>query len=207
MSILCLLSHGGMPRRLGITKRGRHMFPQLETERLRLRELTAEDASMVLSCFSNEDVIRFYGQEKMAEIEEAERVIDFFAQNFREGRGIRWGIERKETSSIIGTVGLNAWVPKHKRAEIGYELHPDYWGMGYASEAVSAILAYGFDDLELTRIGAVVFLENGSSNRLLKNLGFQREGILRRYIYQNKKANDVYMYSLVREVGNSSDDC
>ncbi len=175
------------------------MFPQVETERLRLRELTRKDAGQVFACFSKEQVIRYYGQEAMRNLEEAEALIDFFARSFQEGRGMRWGIERKGTSGIIGTIGLNALVRKHKRAEIGYELHPDYWGKGYASEAVSAVLAYGFQDLELTRIGAVVYLENESSNRLLRNHGFQREGILRNYMYQNVKAHDVYMYSMVRK--------
>ena len=118
-----------------------------------------------------------------------------------------YAIKETRKDRVIGAAELFHIDLINKSAEIGYVIHPDYWGMGYASEAVSAILAYGFDDLELTRIGAVVFLENGASNRLLKNLGFQREGILRRYIYQNKKANDVYMYSLVREVGDSGNDC
>ena len=177
------------------------MFPQLETERLRLRELTVNDAERVLACFSNELVIRYYGQDKMTRMEEAEDIIHFFTRNFHEKRGVRWGIERKGTNEVIGTIGLNALVMKHKRAEIGYELHPDYWGLGYASESLTAVLSYGFKQLELTRIGAVVFLENEASSRLLLNQGFQREGILRSYMYQDGKAHDAYIYSLINRNG------
>lgn len=101
------------------------MFPLLETERLLLRELTKDDAEGIFACFSNDSVTRFYGQEKLKSIEQARGFIDFFSKNYNEERGIRWGIERKETPGIIGTIGFNAWSPKHKRAEIGYEIHPE----------------------------------------------------------------------------------
>ncbi|MCO0600744.1 GNAT family N-acetyltransferase [Peribacillus butanolivorans] len=174
------------------------MFPILETERLILREITKEDAEGIFACFSNENVTRYYGQETLESIEEAEKFVDFFSNNYNEKRGIRWGIEKKETKGIIGTIGFNAWLPKHKRAEIGYEIHPEQWGKGYASEAVSRVLTYGFNVMNLTRIGAVVFLNNEASNKLLTNIGFQKEGVLKKYMYQNGVAHDTYVYSLLK---------
>ncbi|MGW6302732.1 GNAT family N-acetyltransferase [Peribacillus butanolivorans] len=174
------------------------MFPILETERLILREITKEDAEGIFACFSNENVTRYYGQETLESIEEAEKFVDFFSNNYNEKRGIRWGIEKKETKGIIGTIGFNAWLPKHKRAEIGYEIHPEQWGKGYASEAVSRVLTYGFDVMNLTRIGAVVFLNNEASKKLLTNIGFQKEGVLKKYMYQNGVAHDTYLYSLLK---------
>lgn len=90
------------------------MFPLLETERLILREITKEDAEGIFACFSNHDVTRYYGQETLNSIEQAESFVDFFSNNYNEKRGIRWGIERKDTKGIIGTIGFNAWSPKHK---------------------------------------------------------------------------------------------
>ncbi|MFD1778610.1 GNAT family N-acetyltransferase [Fredinandcohnia salidurans] len=174
------------------------MFPILETERLRLREIVHSDAQAIFTCFSNNDVTRYYGQEPLTEVEQAEQFVEFFAKNYKEKRGIRWGIELKETKEPIGTIGFNAWSPKHKRAEIGYELQPQYWRKGYATEAVKKVISYGFDDLGLTRIGAVVFLENASSNELLIKLGFEKEGILRNYMYQNGVVHDTNVYSLVK---------
>ncbi|KON67817.1 acetyltransferase [Peribacillus butanolivorans] len=174
------------------------MFPILETERLILREITKEDAEGIFACFSNENVTRYYGQETLESIEEAVKFVDFFSNNYNEKRGIRWGIEKKETKGIIGTIGFNAWLPKHKRAEIGYEIHPEQWGKGYASEAVSRVLTYGFDVMNLTRIGAVVFLNNEASNKLLTNIGFQKEGVLKKYMYQNGVAHDTYVYSFLK---------
>ncbi|WP_075527493.1 GNAT family N-acetyltransferase [Sporosarcina ureilytica] len=174
------------------------MFPILETERLLLREIKKEDAKGIFACFSSNDVTRFYGQETLEHLEQAEEFVDFFSKNHREKRGIRWGIERKGTQGIIGTIGFNAWSPKHKRAEIGYEIHPNEWRKGYITEAVLKVISYGFEEMDLTRIGAVVFIENVPSNKLLTKIGFQKEGVLKDYMYQNGKAHDTYVYSLLK---------
>ncbi|MYL32562.1 GNAT family N-acetyltransferase [Pontibacillus yanchengensis] len=174
------------------------MFPRLETERLVLREITKDDAKGIFDCFSNEHVTRYYGQDTLENLEQAEAFVDFFSNSYKENKGIRWGIERKGTKGIIGTIGFNAWSPKHKRAEIGYEIHPEQWRRGYTSEAVLEVIQYGFDVLGLTRIGAVVFIENEASNNLLTKIGFRIEGVLRDYMYQDGRAYDTYVYSLLK---------
>ncbi|MDF2606744.1 MAG: N-acetyltransferase [Bacillales bacterium] len=177
------------------------MFPTLETERLLLREITSNDAEGIFACFSNDLVTQFYGQETFYNIGQAEELVGFFANSYKEKRGIRWAIEIKGESGIIGTIGFNAWSPKHRRAEIGYELHPEHWRKGYTLEALSKVIQYGFNELGFTRIGAVVFTENQASNNLLTKLGFQQEGILRDYMYQNGKAHDTYVYSILNKNG------
>ncbi|MBE4907631.1 GNAT family N-acetyltransferase [Bacillus luteolus] len=174
------------------------MFPILETERLELREIKQEDAENIFDCFSNEEVTRYYGQEPLTTKEQAHQFVEFFDKNYKENRGIRWGIQIKGTSTLIGTIGFNAWSSKHKRAEIGYELHPDHWRKGYATEVVSKVISYGFTELELTRIGAIVFIDNKASNELLLKLGFEKEGILRNYMYQNGMPHDTNVYSLLK---------
>ncbi|WP_193065045.1 GNAT family N-acetyltransferase [Oceanobacillus oncorhynchi] len=170
------------------------MFPKLETVRLILREITYDDVEDIFACFSNQEVLRHYGQDPLEKIDQARGFIDFFAKSLEEKKGMRWGIEIKGEKGLIGTIGFNAWSPKHKRAEIGYEIHPDYWRKGYMAEAVEKILSYGSDTLGLTRIGAVVFLENEASNNLLTKMGFKQEGILKNYMYQNGEAYDTFVY-------------
>ncbi|SDQ57207.1 GNAT family N-acetyltransferase [Virgibacillus salinus] len=174
------------------------MVPPLETERLVLREISKDDAEGIFACFSNGNVTRHYGQETLKNIEQAEAFVDFFAKSYKEKRGIRWGIEIKGTQGIIGTIGFNAWSPKHKRAEIGYEVHSKQWRKGYTFEAISKVIEYGFGEFGLTRIGAVVFIDNEASNKLLTKLGFLKEGVLRDYMYQNGEAYDTYVYSLLK---------
>ncbi|QHW31085.1 GNAT family N-acetyltransferase [Paenibacillus rhizovicinus] len=174
------------------------MFPVLETERLRLREIEIADARDLFDCFSNPELTRYYGLEPFTNIGQAQQFVDVFAKNLQEKRGIRWGIEIKGRQGIIGTIGFNAWFAKHKRAEIGYELHPDHWRQGYAAEAVTAVIAHGFGELGLTRIGAVVFIENIASQALLAKLGFEQEGVLRKYMVQNGVAHDTNVYALIK---------
>lgn len=176
------------------------MFPELETERLLLKEIVNEDARGIFNCFSNDEVTRYYGQDTLTSLEEAKEFVDYFARSYKEKRGIRWGIQIKGQDDIIGTIGFNAWSRKHKRAEIGYELHPQHWRKGYAYEAASRIIAYGFSELGLTRIGAVVFTENKASDHLLSKLGFEKEGLLRNYMYQSGHPHDTNIYSLLASV-------
>ncbi|WP_285767482.1 GNAT family N-acetyltransferase [Peribacillus sp. SI8-4] len=173
------------------------MFPVLNTERLRLREIHIGDAEALFRFLSNDEVTRFYGQDSLLDVQEAKDIVAAFAQGYLENRAIRWGIERSDTKELIGTIGFHAYSPKYRRAEIGYELDPAHWHMGFASEALKEVMAYGFRNLALTRIGAVVFLENRPSSELLIKHGFIQEGILRSYIYQNGIPHDTFVYSLL----------
>ncbi|MEC0369007.1 GNAT family N-acetyltransferase [Paenibacillus chibensis] len=177
------------------------MFPQLETERLILREIMEEDTGDIFACFSNEEAMRYYGQDPFDSVEQAVQLIRFFGDSYRDKRGIRWGIERKEAPGLIGTAGFNAWAPKHRRAEIGYEIHPEHWRKGYASEAAASILKYGFDHMNLARIGAVVFTGNQASQEMLIKLGFEQEGTLRNYMVQSGVSHDTSVYSRLNPGG------
>ncbi|WP_226085053.1 GNAT family N-acetyltransferase [Mesobacillus sp. S13] len=174
-------------------------FPILETERLLLREIKAEDAQNLFINFSNPEVMKYYGSERMDDIEEARGLIHSFHIGLKEGKAIRWGIQLKNNNSLIGTVGFHAISPKNRRAEIGYELNQGYWGKGLAKEAILKVVEHGFEEMELRRIGAVVFLENKSSNELLLKLGFRKEGILRDYMIQNGLSYDTNVYALLAQ--------
>jgi ribosomal-protein-alanine N-acetyltransferase len=180
-------------------KRGVPMsFPILETKRLKLIELTHQHANALFEILSLDEVTRFYGTSSFTLQAESSRLIELLHKNFVEKRGIRWGIKLKENQRIIGTVGLNGLHLPNKRTEIGYELHPSFWKMGFATEAITEILSFSFNKLDLNRIGAVVFPENTASLELLFRLGFTKEGLLRDYIYQNNQSHDTYVLSLLK---------
>ncbi|MCH4569755.1 GNAT family N-acetyltransferase [Bacillus sp. ES1-5] len=174
-------------------------FPKLETERLQLRELTLLDAETMFRYFSKESVIRYFGMDSFENIEQAKTTIQTFKTRYEEGSVFRWGIEKKGTGQLIGTCGFHLINKHHKRAEIGYELDDTYWGQGYATEALQAILGYGFETLQLIRIAAVVYVENKASQKLLSKAGFQEEGLLRKHMIQNGVAHDTILYSLLKE--------
>jgi len=174
------------------------MFPVLDTERLMLRELKINDAQAILNCFSNPDVLRHYGQNPLTSLDQVKQIINNFSKNYDEKRGIKWGIELKGQEGIIGTIGFQEWSTEHRRAEISYALFPESWGKGYAIEAVNRVISFGFQEMDLVRIGAIVFTENDASNKLLTKVGFEKEGILKKYMHQNQVPYDTYIYSLIR---------
>jgi [ribosomal protein S5]-alanine N-acetyltransferase len=82
-------------------------------------------------------------------------------------------------------------------AEIGYCLHPQYWGMGYASEAARAILEFGFTELGVHRIFATCHPDNSNSYNVMKRIGMKQEGHLREHIRYKGKWRDSYLYSIL----------
>lgn len=155
------------------------------------------------SILSREDVTQYYGLDAVKNSSEVIELIHYFRDMFINKKGMRWGIVEKETNQLIGSCGFNAYQEQNKRAEIGYELHPDSWGKGYATEAVKALLTYGFKTLQLNRIGAIVYPENLPSQKLLENLGFTKEGYLRDYLIQGKTAHSTFVYSMLRNEWNT----
>lgn len=175
------------------------VFPEIETARLRLRNIEQNDAQSIFHYFSQQEVTKFYGMDSFKTIEEAENLIHSFQLGFQSKKMIRWGIALKETDELIGTCGFHSISVKYKRAEVGYEVSDKQWGKGFAQEALKAIFTFGFQDMEFIRIGAVVMIENVPSRKVLEKLGFKEEGTLRNYIIQNGLAYDVIMHSLLKE--------
>jgi len=172
-------------------------FPEIETERLLLREIMPEDAAAVLRIFGDSEVTRYYDLDTYTTLDQARELIDFFDESFELERAIRWGIALKDTDDLIGTCGY-VWI-RQFRGEIGYDLMREHWRNGYMSEALDAILEFGFDSLKLNRIEALVMTENTASSGLLRSLGFAEEGVLRQHDFFKDEFHDMRLFSLLRE--------
>lgn len=177
----------------------KQIFPVLETERLILRELLESDVEDLFEIFSSDDVMKYYGMFPFENKDKLLKVIHSFALGFSEERVIRWGIQNKEDGKIIGTCGYHNWMKKHFRAEIGYELSKNYWRKGYMTEAIEAILPYGFEHMALNRIEAIVYPENLASQNTLFKMGFREEGLLREYMCFRDQMTNVLMFSLLKK--------
>ncbi len=104
--------------------------------------------------------------------------------------------ESDEAPELIGTVGLAIADVDHQ-AEIGYWFGRDYWGNGFCTEAVVAVLGYGFDQLGLHRIFAQHISRNGASARVLEKAGFSREGLMRQHARKWGVFEDVVCYGML----------
>ena len=174
-------------------------FPELETERLYLRELKLDDAEDLFKVFSNPKVMKYYNLYPFDSLAQAKELIKNYLEAFEEKRVLRWGLEHKEKEQLIGSCGIYDWREQFCRATIGYELGTQYWEQGFMSEALTEVIRFGFRRMRLNRIQALVEPPNAASQQLLTSIGFQKEGLLRDYMFYKGEYKDLVMYSLLRE--------
>ncbi|MFX1598832.1 MAG: GNAT family N-acetyltransferase [Promethearchaeota archaeon] len=175
-------------------------FPQLETERLILRELTLDDVEFYFHHFNTKEIIEGSCFPGPRDLETAKAELELFCINpFKEGTGIRWGIVRKGSSKLIGTCGYYDWSKTDRRAEIGYDLDPAYWGQGIMTEALKAMLEYGFKEMGLNRIQATIDSKNRRSVNLVRGLNFEKEGVLRQRSYFGGRFLDDVCFSILKK--------
>ncbi|WP_413381866.1 GNAT family N-acetyltransferase [Alkalihalobacillus sp. 1P02AB] len=173
-------------------------LPVLETERLILREVVESDAKDLLSYLSREEVVKHMGLTPFKTIDDALEEIGWYQSILEKKSGMRWGITLKEEGKVIGSCGFLNRSQKHFRAEVGFELSSNYWRKGLAGEALGQVVQYGFEQLELERIEALIEPANLASQRLVEKHGFVREGLLRNYEFTAGKFDDLYMYSMIK---------
>jgi len=151
----------------------------LETERLLVRRLTADDAPFILRLLNEPSWLKFIGDKGVRTIADARNYIlngpmDMYA---RFGFGL-YLVELKATNLPMGMCGL---IKRETLADvdIGFAFLPEYWGNGYAYEAASAVLAFGRDAFGLQRVVAITSADNDSSAKLLEKIGFHFEKMIR----------------------------
>src|SRR4030095_6817493 len=150
-------------------------FPYLSSQRLRLRKVEPEDKQEIYSLRSNEQVNLHLDREPAHSIEDAQAFIEKISGVIERNQGLYWAICLKENPKLIGTICCFDFSSANESAEIGYELHPFYQGKGIMQEAITTVLQYGFQVLQLKTITAFPTADNASSIRLLERNGFRRE--------------------------------
>ena len=175
---------------------------RLDTERLIIRDFKADDKEVLYQISNNPEVLKSFHHHKgslpMEEVEE------WISASIRDSgreprRHYSLGIESKDLEKLIGHVGLGNVDYKYRKAFLGYFLHPDFWKNGYASEAVTGLIDYAFNVLNLRRIEAYSDFDNNKSQNFLKKLGFAEEGVLREnYQKYTGEVTDTKIFGLLR---------
>ena len=182
-------------------------FPVLQTARLILREVRPADAADVL-VFRGDPYVQRFNSEPLKTLQEAAVFIEEALQQHATQAGFGWAITLRGQDRVLGGVSLHAWEKYHRRAEVGYDLARAFWGQGIGSEAVRAVLAFGFTELNLNRIEAATIADNHESVNLLKKLGFRLEGLRRGYSWEEDGTfHDSAMFGLLRAefIGTTAD--
>ena len=173
-------------------------IPTLRTARLVLRAFHASDAPAVQSYASDKAIAATtLNIPHPYTLEMAEEWIGTHQEAFDTGQAIQLAIALSDLGKLIGAIGLNI-KPAHERAEVGYWIGKPHWGKGYCTEAVMAVVQYGFDSLGFERIFATHFRKNPASGRVMQKAGMKYEGRLRHHVMKWGEFNDLEVYSLLR---------
>jgi RimJ/RimL family protein N-acetyltransferase len=178
----------------------------IETARLRLRPLSLADLDALLGYRGQEEVCRFLPFEPMTRGQLVVRLRDDFSGTAidHEGEALTLGVELVETGELIGDVVLFFRSREHAGGELGYVFHPEFGGQGYATEACSAMLALGFEQLGLHRIIARIDGRNHNSAALAARLGMRREAhLVENEMFKGEWSDELVYAMLAQEWSDS----
>lgn len=174
------------------------LTPTLHTDRLTLRPFVDTDAEALFALHSNAHVLRYWDSPPWTDPSQVKR---FFARcrNLEEtGTGARVAIDRTNDGTFLGWCNISDFKADFRSAAMGYCLTEPAWGHGYATEAARALLAWGFDNLDLNRVQSEADTRNLASRRVLEKLGFVLEGTLREDVTVNGDVSDSWVLGLLR---------
>jgi ribosomal-protein-alanine N-acetyltransferase len=150
----------------------------LETKRLLLRHFVTEDLDALFTFYSDPDVIR-YIPDAPRTYEEAKEELEWFMNGHPRFPELGlWATMYKETNRFIGRCGLLPWtIDGQQEVEVAFALTKEYWGQGLATEAAGALLQYGFEHLELSRLICLIDQGNNASINVATKIGmtFEKE--------------------------------
>lgn len=173
-------------------------FPVLQTERLRLRQIAENDADAIFAIRSDYAVTKYNSGPAYTDIAQAQDLIQQMTIAYNEQRSIRWGITHPPDNTVIGMVGYNYWDRNDHRGSVGFDLLRKQWRQGLMSEALHAIIQFGFEQMALNRIEADASIYNDGSINLLKKLGFVQEGTQREQYYEAGRYHDLVLLALLK---------
>ena len=172
-------------------------FPVIDLGNMVLREITDTDAKDYFDYMSRPEMEQYLtADNRPATLAAALKDVQYWGSLFRNKRSFYWGIALKD-GRLIGTAGFNIISSNHLRAEISYDLDPEFWGKGMMLKSIKRILQYSDISLGLMRVQATVITTNERSIKLLERSGFAREGILKKYEVVMGEHKDYYMYARV----------
>lgn len=175
-------------------------FPRLETERLVLRQIDNKDVDELHEILGDDEVAKFDYFYPVKSKSEVMKFIERYKEELEKSEEVTWGIALKDSNKLIGTCCFGNFDDGARRTEIGYDIAQDHWNKGYATEALEAIISFGFNIINLNRIEATITPGNDASVKVLKKLNFVQEGIVReRDLIKGKLEDGIIMSILKRD--------
>ncbi|MCB9224964.1 MAG: GNAT family N-acetyltransferase [Crocinitomicaceae bacterium] len=174
-------------------------FDYIETDRLILKIVDSKILKHIYATYSAEEVIPMLGfsnhEEYLVDKAKSDGGFDTYDRTI-----LGFVMVIKENNKAIGRCGFHNWYQRHLRAEVGYAIFREEDRQhGYMSEAMEAILDYGFNTMKLNRVEAYIGCDNIPSLRIIKKNGFTEEGCLRQHYSVDGVPDDSLVFSLLKE--------
>lgn len=176
-----------------------------ETDRLLLRPYSLDDFPAFHDLHGRDDVARYLPWEtrdEEASLKALERHQTVVLE--KDDDGVTLAAFHKETGRLVGELVLFLRGREHRGGEVGYVLHPDFWGQGLATEGARAMLQIAFDTLDLHRVIARIDARNTGSARVLERIGMRREALLVKNKWFKGEWGDEADYAILEEEWASS---
>lgn len=154
-------------------------IPVLETEHLILRRMDKKDADDMYDYARRSDTTQYLLWNPHPDRKFSYQYLVYLNHQYKVGEFHDWAVVEKASGKMIGTCGFTRFDYSNDSAEIGYVLNPDFWGRGYATEAVHRVIRFGFDYFGLHRIEAKYMVGNDASRRVMEKCGMTFEGVHR----------------------------
>ncbi len=173
-------------------------FPKIETSRLFLTELRANDIPQIVEYASNEKMAAFtLNLPSPYSEEDAIFWVNLANQGFKNGTNYIFGIRLKSNGHFIGGIGLTV-EKRFNRAEVGYWIAEPFWNKGFATEATKAIIKYAFKELASNKITSHYLVGNPASGKVMGNSGMCKEGELKEHVSRDSNYHDVVVYGITK---------
>ena len=169
---------------------------RLQSDRLLLREFTADDWPTVLAYQSDERYLLHYAWTQRTE-QDVRDFVQLFIDWQNETPRTKFQLAIEYNGQLIGNCGLRQ--DEEQQANIGFEIAPTHWRQGYATEATRTICQYGFNDLNLHRIWSWCLADNQPSARVLEKLGLRQEGRLVQREFIKGQWRDHLLYAILED--------
>lgn len=169
----------------------------LKTDRLLLTPYKSEDLNHLLSLRSNENVWLFSTNHASKSIEKAVLHLNAILKKYEKNEYAPYALFKSD-STYIGEAGVYHGNPKCKKINIGYNLLPEFWGSGFATEITKAIIEWYFANTDVQRIEGTVLEDNVASRRVLEKSNMELEGILRKFTIIEGEYKNICYYSIIK---------
>lgn len=173
----------------------------LKSERLQYRILSNEDFQFFMELYSDKEVMRYAYLDRLNTREKAQEAFRETLELQKTGQGTQYVVTIKNTATDIAIVDYEVLFRNTDGGicEIGYFIKKEFWGCGYGVEMGKAIIDELFESFNLHKIVASCNSNNHASENIMKKLGMQKEGVLRKIRYKDGRWDDEIKYGLMRE--------